>query len=111
MHEDEKLKETIIETLYRESKKEAVEYRQHALQAFCTVLHELDIDKFTEVYNIAQEILTKVSINRLINKLFNIIIKPNALYKLHSYQIKTLMMMILLLKILKGKKIISSYKK
>lgn len=61
LNEDEKLKEIIIETLYRESKKEAVEYRQHALQGFCTVLHELDIDKFTEVYNIAQEILTKLS--------------------------------------------------
>lgn len=61
LNEDEKLKEIIIETLYRESKKEAVEYRQHALQGFCTVLHELDVDKFTEVYNIAQEILTKLS--------------------------------------------------
>ncbi|KAI4501123.1 hypothetical protein M0802_003926 [Mischocyttarus mexicanus] len=61
LKEDEKLKEIIIETLYRESKKEAIEYRQHALQGFCTVLHELDIDKFREVYNIAQEILTKLS--------------------------------------------------
>lgn len=61
LHEDKEMQETIIETLFRESKKEAVEYRQHALQAFCMVLHELDIDRFTEVYNIAQEILTKVS--------------------------------------------------
>lgn len=47
-------------TLHRESKKENAEYRRHALQAFAMVLHELDIDRFTETYEIVQEILIKV---------------------------------------------------
>lgn len=55
------LLDTIVLTLYRESKKENVEYRRSALQAFATVLHELDIDRFTETYEIVQEILIKVS--------------------------------------------------
>ncbi|KAG7212048.1 hypothetical protein KM043_012404 [Ampulex compressa] len=59
--EDKKLSEVIVQTLYRESKKEAVEYRRHALQAFAMVVHELDIDKFSDVYDIAQDVLTKLS--------------------------------------------------
>ncbi|KAJ8667078.1 hypothetical protein QAD02_008740 [Eretmocerus hayati] len=56
-----KLKETIIETLYRESKKENVEYRRHALKAFTEVLHELDEDEFVQVYEIAQEVLPNLN--------------------------------------------------
>lgn len=50
----------IVQVLYRESKKEALEYRRHALEAFAMVLHELDIDKFKEIYDIAEEIWTTV---------------------------------------------------
>ncbi|XP_076224219.1 proteasome adapter and scaffold protein ECM29 isoform X2 [Nomia melanderi] len=45
----------IVQALHRESKKEALEYRRYALQAFGTVLHELDIDKFQEVSDILEE--------------------------------------------------------
>jgi len=48
-------------TLHRESKKENAEYRRNALQAFAMVLHELDVNKFTEIYEIVQEVLVKVS--------------------------------------------------
>lgn len=53
--------DTVVVTLHRESKKENAEYRRYALQAFAMVLHELDIDRFTEIYEIVQEILIKVS--------------------------------------------------
>lgn len=52
----------IVEILHRESKKEALVYRRHALDAFGTVLQKLGIDKFKEVYDIAQEIWTEVCI-------------------------------------------------
>ncbi|XP_058794814.1 proteasome adapter and scaffold protein ECM29 isoform X2 [Phymastichus coffea] len=58
---DQKLKELIIETLYRESKKDNLEYRRYALEAFTNVLHELDEDRFTQVYDIAQEVLPKLT--------------------------------------------------
>ncbi|XP_015601340.2 proteasome adapter and scaffold protein ECM29 [Cephus cinctus] len=58
---DPKLSEAIVEALYKESKKEAIEYRRHALKALSDVLHELDIDKFTQIYDIAQEILLKLA--------------------------------------------------
>ncbi|KAL0121628.1 hypothetical protein PUN28_006856 [Cardiocondyla obscurior] len=61
LNADTALLDTIVVTLHRESKKENAEYRRHALQAFATVLHELDIDRFTEIYEIVQEILIKVS--------------------------------------------------
>ncbi|XP_043596940.1 proteasome adapter and scaffold protein ECM29 isoform X1 [Bombus pyrosoma] len=51
----------IVQILHRESKKEALDYRRHALRAFGTVLHELNIDKFKEVYEIVQEILSTLS--------------------------------------------------
>jgi len=54
------LLDAVVVTLHRESKKENAEYRRHALQAFAMVLHELDIDRFTETYEIVQEILIKV---------------------------------------------------
>ncbi|XP_012265500.2 proteasome adapter and scaffold protein ECM29 [Athalia rosae] len=50
-----------LDALYKESKKEALEYRRHALKAFSDVLYGLDIDRFTQVYDIAQEILLKLS--------------------------------------------------
>jgi len=61
LNADTALLDTIVLTLYRESKKENVEYRRSALKAFAMVLHELDIDRFTETYEIVQEILIKVS--------------------------------------------------
>lgn len=61
MKKDSKTTELVVETLYKESKKEAVEYRRHALKAFSDVLHELDVDRFTCVYDIAQNILSKVT--------------------------------------------------
>ncbi|KYM93818.1 Proteasome-associated protein ECM29 like protein [Cyphomyrmex costatus] len=61
LNADTVLLDTIVVTLYRESKKENAEYRRHALQAFAMVLHELDVDRFTEMYEIVQEILIKVS--------------------------------------------------
>ncbi|XP_011343237.1 proteasome adapter and scaffold protein ECM29 isoform X2 [Ooceraea biroi] len=61
LNADTALLDTIVTTLYRESKKENAEYRRNALQAFAMVLHELDIDKFTEIYAIVQEVLIKVS--------------------------------------------------
>ncbi|XP_076278491.1 proteasome adapter and scaffold protein ECM29 [Lasioglossum baleicum] len=56
LKEDPDMCAVIVETLHRESKKEAFVYRRHALQAFGTVLHELDIDKFQEISNIFEEI-------------------------------------------------------
>ncbi|XP_018049516.1 PREDICTED: proteasome-associated protein ECM29 homolog [Atta colombica] len=61
LNADTALLDTVVVTLHRESKKENAEYRRHALQAFAMVLHELDIDRFTETYEIVQEILIKVS--------------------------------------------------
>lgn len=63
----------IVQILYRESKKETLEYRRHALYAFGTILHELNIDKFKEVYEIVQEMWTVVCIfnkNKMINHTF-----------------------------------------
>ncbi|CAK9831680.1 Proteasome adapter and scaffold protein ECM29 [Anthophora retusa] len=56
LKENTEMSMDIVQILQRESKKEALEYRRHALQAFGMVLHELNIDKFKEVYEIAQEI-------------------------------------------------------
>nr|XP_033335253.1 proteasome adapter and scaffold protein ECM29 [Megalopta genalis] len=56
LKEDQEMCAIIVDTLHRESKKEAIEYRRHALQAFGTVLHELDIDKFQEISDIFEEI-------------------------------------------------------
>ncbi|CAL7951979.1 unnamed protein product [Xylocopa violacea] len=56
LKEDSEICTEIIQILHRESKKEALEYRRHALHAFGTVLHELNIDRFKEVYEIAREI-------------------------------------------------------
>lgn len=56
----DQLVESTLDALYKESKKEAPEYRRHALKAFSDVLHELDVDRFTQVYDIVQEILLKV---------------------------------------------------
>ncbi|KAL6433433.1 hypothetical protein ACFW04_006522 [Cataglyphis niger] len=61
LNADTALLDTIVLTLHRESKKENAEYRRSALQAFAMVLHELDIDRFTETYEIVQEILIKIS--------------------------------------------------
>ncbi|CAD6237411.1 GSCOCG00002299001-RA-CDS [Cotesia congregata] len=57
---DAALSASVVEALYKESKKENLEYRRYALKAFADVLHELGIDKFTELYDIAQEILGKM---------------------------------------------------
>ncbi|XP_076235930.1 proteasome adapter and scaffold protein ECM29 isoform X2 [Calliopsis andreniformis] len=56
LKEETEMCTVIVQALYKESKKEALEYRRQALQAFGTVLNELDIDKFVETYDIAQEI-------------------------------------------------------
>lgn len=69
LNADTALLDTVVATLYRESKKENAEYRRHALQAFAMVLHELDIDRFTETYEIVQEILIKVSYSNIIKGL------------------------------------------
>ena len=61
LSKDTKLAEEVVGILYKESKKEALEYRRHALKAFSDVLHELDINRFTQIYNIAQEVLPKVN--------------------------------------------------
>lgn len=66
MKNDPKLKETIVEALYKESKKEGLEYRRHAWKAFTEVLHELDEDKFTQVHDIALDVLPKVSVGTYI---------------------------------------------
>ncbi|XP_053994994.1 proteasome adapter and scaffold protein ECM29 [Hylaeus volcanicus] len=58
LKEDSETSTVIVQVLHRESKKEALEYRRYALQAFGMVLHALDIDKFKEVYDIANEIWT-----------------------------------------------------
>ncbi|XP_078050250.1 proteasome adapter and scaffold protein ECM29 isoform X2 [Augochlora pura] len=60
LKEDQEMCAIIIDTLYRESKKESIEYRRHALQAFSTVLNELDIDKFREISDIFEEIMGTV---------------------------------------------------
>lgn len=70
LKEDPEMTMVIVQALYKESKKEAVEYRRHALQAFAMVLHELDIDRFKEVYDIAQEIWTTVC---MISSMLNIV--------------------------------------
>ncbi|XP_033222326.1 proteasome adapter and scaffold protein ECM29 [Belonocnema kinseyi] len=61
LRKDTKLAEEVVGILYKESKKEALEYRRHALKAFSDVLHELGINRFTQIYNIAQEVLPKLS--------------------------------------------------
>ncbi|XP_029040341.2 proteasome adapter and scaffold protein ECM29 isoform X1 [Osmia bicornis bicornis] len=58
LEENTEITADIVQALYRESKKEALEYRRHALKAFGMVLHELNVNKFKEVYDIAQEIWT-----------------------------------------------------
>ena len=60
LSEDTKLTEEVVKILYKESKKEALEYRRYALKAFSDVLYELDVDRFTQIYEIAQEMLPKV---------------------------------------------------
>lgn len=61
LNADTALLDVIVVTLHRESKKENAEYRRNALQAFAMVLYDLDIDRFTETYEIVQDILVKVS--------------------------------------------------
>lgn len=60
---DTALLDSILVTLHRESKKEKIEYRRNALKAYAMTLHELDVDRFTEIYDIVQEILVKVNCN------------------------------------------------
>ncbi|XP_043249578.1 proteasome adapter and scaffold protein ECM29 [Colletes gigas] len=58
LKEDPETSTVIVQVLLRESKKEALEYRRYALQVFGMVLHELDIDQFKEIYDMAEEIWT-----------------------------------------------------
>ncbi|XP_066591555.1 proteasome adapter and scaffold protein ECM29 [Prorops nasuta] len=58
---NEELLSTIIEILSRESRKGTMDYRRNALKALAEILHELDVDKFSETYDIAQELLVKLS--------------------------------------------------
>ncbi|XP_011307486.1 proteasome-associated protein ECM29 homolog [Fopius arisanus] len=51
----------ITEALHKESCKANIEYRRHALEAFADVLHELEVDRFTQLYDIAQDILIKMA--------------------------------------------------
>jgi hypothetical protein len=60
---DPKLKDAIIVALHKESQMEEIQYRRYALKAFTEVLHELDEDKFKQVYEIAQQVLPKVSVS------------------------------------------------
>lgn len=50
----------IVDTVMKECKKENVVYRRHALEALGDILSSLNLDKFEELYNIVQVILTKV---------------------------------------------------
>ncbi|XP_015114658.1 proteasome adapter and scaffold protein ECM29 [Diachasma alloeum] len=61
LSKDPELILTITEALYKESRKENLEYRRHALKAFADVLHELEVDRFTQLYDIAQDILIKIA--------------------------------------------------
>lgn len=61
LNKDSDLIMMVADALYKESNKENLEYRRHALKAFADVLHELQIDRFTQLYDIAQEILVKFS--------------------------------------------------
>lgn len=61
LSKDSKLTEEVLGILYKESKKEALEYRRHALKAYSDVLHELDINRFTQIYDIAQDVLPKLT--------------------------------------------------
>lgn len=61
LSKDSKLTEDVLGILYKESKKESLEYRRYALKAYSDVLHELDVNRFTQIYDIAQEVLPKVN--------------------------------------------------
>lgn len=60
LNKDPVLTATVLDALYKESKKESVEYRRHGVKGFADVLHALEVDRFTQLYDIAQEILIKV---------------------------------------------------
>ncbi|KAG8312446.1 hypothetical protein J6590_023052 [Homalodisca vitripennis] len=51
--------ETIVDAILRECGKEKVSYKSSALAALGEVLEALEVDRFRQVYNIVQEILTK----------------------------------------------------
>ncbi|KAF7987486.1 hypothetical protein HCN44_003248 [Aphidius gifuensis] len=61
LSKDQQLTKIVTDALYKECKKDNLEYRRHALKAFTDVLHELEIDNFVQLYDIAQEILIKLS--------------------------------------------------
>lgn len=50
----------VVDAAIRESKKEEILYRISAIQSLGTILSSLEIDKFDEVHDIAQGILTKL---------------------------------------------------
>lgn len=50
---------TILEVALRESRKEEVIYKTNALKCLGEILEALKIDKFEEVYNIAQSVLSQ----------------------------------------------------
>lgn len=51
----------IIEAVLRESRKEEMLYKISAIESLGTILSSLDIDKFDEVHDIVQSVLTKLS--------------------------------------------------
>lgn len=50
----------VVDAVIKESKKEEIQYRISAIQSLGTILSALEIDKFDEVHDIAQSILTKL---------------------------------------------------
>lgn len=50
----------VVDAIIKESKKEEILYRISAIQSLGTILSSLDIDKFDEVHDIVQSILTKL---------------------------------------------------
>ncbi|XP_014217029.1 proteasome-associated protein ECM29 homolog [Copidosoma floridanum] len=61
LRKDPNLRDTIVEALLKESKKEGIEYRRYALKALTDVLHELEEDRFKQVYEIALDVLPKLT--------------------------------------------------
>lgn len=51
---------TVVDAVIKESKKEEIIYRISAIQCLGTILSSLEIDKFDEVHDIVQSILTKL---------------------------------------------------
>lgn len=51
---------SIVDTVIKESRKEEIQYRICAIQSLGIILSSLEVDKFDEVHDIIQSILTKI---------------------------------------------------